>query len=655
MDETADPATGRKRSRRVMGRLPKVVVRDRAEMAAVLRTYRWLLKSRAKREFGDSDDAELVVRTAVMKVLSREELVSDHALALILQVLRNECSLLRARREREAARKRQQAEAGALFDPVLGWPLAGAVGQAVNRLPPAERKTLLLAFEGLRPSDIASMLDEAPNTIRKRLARARGHVRRMVEEEGGQAVPALLITLFIGSRLRRLSRLLRRATASPSAAYGPVGTVARLLTAGSSQLSVASLAGLVTLLASSGTGSAQLSVAPPSLAVSPAAVVPELVGSATPSALLRSPSVARGPLAGFIRRHTASLLPVGPGSDASVERPDDADLVAAAQGNSEPQMVVALGIGHECACMALFASSDGGRTWRATAGPPTGAQVALPPNYPRDSRIFVGTSAQGGASPYVAERYGSPFKPIARSLPAGRLALSAAFDNSDPRVFVAGEAGVVAVRLGSAADVRPMVVYPSTGQVASLATPTLSAGPSVLIAAPPASVLSTTTQASAGLSTLDGAPELIACDRADRCDAQSTIPLPSVQALVLSADFGVDGTVIAMGSGRLASSVDQGRSFQLQPRAAEPAGITSVAASRNLAWTTYPDGKGGELLRRLARSGPVWQPVGEAAALPVNGVVVALGGDRLLYLAVGHGYLCSADGGASWETPCPVD
>ena len=56
--------------------------------------------------------------------------------------------------------------------------------EAIAALPPKQREILLLRFaDGFSLREIAEMLDEKPETVRKALYRARKQVRRSVKEE----------------------------------------------------------------------------------------------------------------------------------------------------------------------------------------------------------------------------------------------------------------------------------------------------------------------------------------------------------------------------------------------------------------------------------------------------------------------------------------
>src|SRR5581483_9936367 len=124
--------------------------------------------------------------------------------------------------------------------------------------------------------------------------------------------------------------------------------------------------------------------------------------------------------------------------------------------------------GKGCQCTVLLRSGDGGASWTADpmAMPPDADQVVLPPAYPTDPRVFVGSSALGGVASYVVPRFGVAAVPL--SLP-GQVALAAGFDGGDDRVFVAARTGVLSVPpdVGTTAP-SWLLTYPPVGSVASI-------------------------------------------------------------------------------------------------------------------------------------------------------------------------------------------
>jgi RNA polymerase sigma-70 factor, ECF subfamily len=67
----------------------------------------------------------------------------------------------------------------------------GRLSGALARLAAKDREALLLiAWDGLSPAEAANALGEEPGTFRVRLHRARGRLRRLLEEDSGPAQPA---------------------------------------------------------------------------------------------------------------------------------------------------------------------------------------------------------------------------------------------------------------------------------------------------------------------------------------------------------------------------------------------------------------------------------------------------------------------------------
>src|SRR5581483_401243 len=154
-------------------RLPKITVTSRAELADVLRRWRWLLAKRATVYLGDTPAAREAVQSTVARLLEVDRAAyPPHVLRWALQTLRNECRAIRTRLDRKARRARQVQEHGGPVDPVLGA-LVGVTGAALSGLQESDKQLIFLAAEGLHPSDIAALLDESVKTISMRLYRAR--------------------------------------------------------------------------------------------------------------------------------------------------------------------------------------------------------------------------------------------------------------------------------------------------------------------------------------------------------------------------------------------------------------------------------------------------------------------------------------------------
>src|SRR5581483_7364594 len=219
--------------------------------------------------------------------------------------------------------------------------------------------------------------------------------------------------------------------------------------------------------------------------------------------------------------------------------PEDAQLVTAAAPSNyaSSHTIVALGMGHSCSCPVLFQSTDGGATWSAStvAAPPASEQLALPPTYPADPRIFIGTNAQSGGAAYVLASFDSVPTPLVG--PAGHVALAAGFDYGDNRVFVAAQGAVFALMVeATPPTLTPVLTYPQWVGTASLVTPTDLAGAAVLVLAPPGTAA--VGNVAAGQTP---AASIVACGAGPTCAVRGAAP---PQALLLNASPS-DGTSAA--------------------------------------------------------------------------------------------------------------
>lgn len=651
MYDTADAVNGLTRSRRRGGSLPKVKVHSRAEMGEELRRHRRFLQERAQQQLGDTPEARLAVSTTVRKCLAVEEPHMDHALPFVLQILRNECVALRRRSERKALEEKRRAEAGGPVDPVSGVALVD-VREAVDELPLAERQTLLLAFEGLSPGDIAILLGEKPKTVYVRLYRAR---RRVLIKTGRSSVVAGALVFSRTAFCRRpssttvLRNVMRAARGGIQASRAAVGRMEGLGSLATNAIAQTATAATLAALCAGWAVPAPHSITAPG-APSTVAVAPDSGGVLVANPVVTEAGPTAPTLLGIpnlgVSNITTTISSLAHHS-ATAETADDAQLVSAAPAPEDDQhrTIVALGIGRTCGCLTMFQSTDRGSSWSVAEGPPAGDQVILPPTYPSDPRIFIGTDANSGSPAFVASQFGALFTPINATLPPGNIALAAGFDHGDPRVLAAGATVVSSYRIGDAAA-TPVAIYPSQGRPASLATPTGSATTAVMMLLPSAAqVIGETAELAGSAST----PRVVACDVASfACHTVSSVSLPYVGGLVLSSHYAVDRTMLAFGGSQVAVSSDGGATFSMTPTNAP---VRSAALVGSTAWAVAAPIGAHVTLQRL--EGNAWATLATAGTqLGTGGLVVALTSSQLLYLPDGLGFLCSLDGGQSWTMGC---
>jgi DNA-directed RNA polymerase specialized sigma24 family protein len=348
----------------------------------------------------------------------------------------------------------------------------------------------------------------------------------------------------------------------------------------------------------------------------------------------------------------STLLPRLPGTGATAETPEDTQIVDTAPSPhfADDHTLVALGVGQTCSCPVLLRSTDGGATWPAAAAAPLQAQhIVLPPNYPADPRIFVANLATGDVPDFVAAGFGQPFLPL--PLPPGDLHLSAGFDGSDPRLFVAASSAVWSEDTATGA-VAPVLTYPTT-DVATLATPLGETDTAVLVVAPR---LATTPAALLPTSSVT----LFACGQTSPCTARAALDQPVPGALALSPDIAVDHTLLVFWQvGSVVLSSDEGRTFRPLPLPAETQAVDSAALARAntgsvVFWASVQRPTGHAVLASQLGGPNPWSPATTDAALSRPGILVPADADRLIFLAYGlPGLRCSADNGASWHPRCP--
>jgi RNA polymerase sigma-70 factor, ECF subfamily len=139
-----------------------------------------------------ADAVDDVVAETFLVAWRRLGKVPDNELAWLLGVARNVLATQRRSALRREALGLQLTGAGGEPEAIeAGGRLDGRVSDALARLGLKDREALLLiAWDGLSPAEAALALGEAPGTFRVRLHRARGRLRRLLDEDSGLAQPA---------------------------------------------------------------------------------------------------------------------------------------------------------------------------------------------------------------------------------------------------------------------------------------------------------------------------------------------------------------------------------------------------------------------------------------------------------------------------------
>jgi RNA polymerase sigma-70 factor (ECF subfamily) len=133
----------------------------------------------------DSSMADDVVAEVFVVCWRRFEQVPADPLPWLLAVARRVLSTQRRGERRRGALTERLVETMAIGLDEAPRPADGALGAALARLGDADRELLLLiAWEGLSPSQAAEVLDVKPTTVRVRLLRARRRLTHALAREG---------------------------------------------------------------------------------------------------------------------------------------------------------------------------------------------------------------------------------------------------------------------------------------------------------------------------------------------------------------------------------------------------------------------------------------------------------------------------------------
>jgi|SRR5579884_845001 len=630
-----EAATGaHQRSPSARRALPVVAVDSREDMAVMLAMHGRLLRDYARHYLGEVDDnvIEDAVERTVAWLLRIEQPSFPHGLRYATKALWREC---------QRAERRSRLEAIPV-DRLLG-PLTGALARAVDRLGPRSREVFIEAAKGRSSAEIAKMQNTTAEAIRIRLHHARRRAKQLMKEGH---LTASGFWLAIKNEAHRPSRRLLawRHRRLPAPGWPKADPLTQLAAATAAAVLVAGVASD----ALGRPGPAPVAAATLSDPIAPV-VSPPVGGQREVAVLARSPHPTNASAMG-----SASPADDRPGLTlplsthvAGSEVPEDAQLetATAPADYTATHTIVALGLGQACACQVLFESTDGGASWTAASSPvPAGAeQLALPPTYPADSRIFIGTNAQTGTSTFVVDRFGDVATPLAG--PAGHVALAAAFDHGDDSVFVAGQAEVASIAVDATPSAAtPMLLYPTWfGYPASLATPVMSEAVSVTVLAPPGTVA--VGDLAAGQTS---ARQIFACTVGARCAVRGT---PPPQSLLLATAPSDSVSTASWGQG-IAVSRDGASTFS-EPSIPAGTSVLSVAPADGRVWAIMHRGAG-SLVLWSSPAGDAWADVtGADQALPRSLAIIALPGGTVLTLLSGKGLRCSADGGVTWASRCP--
>jgi RNA polymerase sigma factor (sigma-70 family) len=508
--------------------------------------------------------------------------------------------------------------------------------QLLGSLRSRHRNVLVLRFYHQLPDEqAAALLGITVKAYRRRLDRALLMSRTLLAVSSASA----LVTAVAG-RIKRVAtsvgqRVGLRAGTSAWAQdpFGPVATMAMV------GLAVLVASGTAASLPERGSSpvSSALNVAPASNVV----VWAKRAGEASRDAPATSHSSSAQP--GQPPTPVPARVPLSLPTGAASETPEDSffESAAVAPGDPTGRTIVALGQGTACHCSVLFRSVDGGGTWSAAASPAMADQIALPPAYPQDPRIFLGSEPAGGLD-FVAAAFGSMWVPL--SAPPGHIAVSSGFDHGDPRVFVTTTGGVVAENIVNG-QLTPVAVDADAQANDLVAAAPSGSDAAVYIVYHVPSLLS-------GSGAPPPEPTLFRCTVSSACLDVGIVPLVTPDELIATRARSGTETVIVRSPQGLAIWTRSGWTTIGSPSGSPSAGMNLVTVAGNPALSSVIGtlGQHGASLNLLPLGGS-WGSF--AVADPQVGMLVELDSQRFLLLRQAGGLRCTVDDGRTWAARCP--
>ncbi len=617
----------------------------RDDLAAIYRDYWDLVYKRCYATLQDHEAALDATQDVFVQALHSFEDIQHDVVRGLVDLARTISYERKRRPTREVSLAEPPRSHGRVDDPAEIAERHRVLDDVWSALSPVERRYVADKFAGFSFEEIARRNRRALGTVSSNLARAREHARKV-----GEPLLPGAIGLAVWRRLTGASRRVRNLAhnSSVAAAAQPVGSMTVSLTLASLIAGAVPVATMV-----------QGHMLPASQAPL-AATLDQLTLNATQAgAAVAQPAFVAAPAPQQPASHAGDsglLPPLLHSSSASTETPEDTQIITAtpSPNYSRDRTIVALGHGAACDCVVLLMTTDGGATWQATAGPPAGNQIALPPAFPQDPAIYVGyTQHSGTVGDYRSARFGDGWQ-LLTGAPAGTLAFPAGFDRGDNRLVVSNSGGVWSYDVVSGL-VQPMIVEPNGVQPA-LAMPTGTSNLGIL-------VLSTSQAVAAGGTTdptaLTGGETVWACPPGRPCSRTANVALIPGAQLVASPAFQSDGTLLAYQGASLLASSDAGGSFHSVSLPSTAVNAWSALLSSSPAgpaiWATVSTGSGWELISKPSLDAP-WRETdgGDQAITHQGGRLLVVGAQRLLFLLAQGGMRCSVNGGVTWEARCPA-
>lgn len=503
-----------------------------------------------------------------------------------------------------------------------------SLGRALATLPARQRRVLLLyALENWSYAEIASAENASVSSVKSLIFRARDHLRRVCDK-GLLSIPLLPLARL---RLRLRRRVAQAQAAAPTTVSAGVFSLQAVMpSAVGVALALTSL-GAVTLVPRS----------VPETAIATSRVGGDLIlGHVTRSEPARSGSAdTASDDVSVLQRHLFDDR----SKDAT---PDDTQITSFAVSPSYEHdgTVFAAGVtGCSTAntCALLFVSTNRGRSWRRLpARDLLATSLLLPPNFPRDRRIF----ATGPQGLQVSTDGGRSFESI--SAVGGNAAISPGFAGTDRRILLGTPSGVMEYRDDVGA------VIPSAYAAATQPLPYVAFSPAY--AADRTVFIGTMQPDPSNLPMDSRGSALNVCE--DRLCRQINLPSSGSPAVRFSSQYSKDRSLVAFTPGDVLLSQERG-SFERLAMRLEDAVVADVAYDGETLVVGFLDhlgmrGSGGVLISR--DRGASWSSSTVPGAGFDDGVLVltALPDGRLLAAGVSWGIACSADGGQTWQRRC---
>jgi RNA polymerase sigma factor (sigma-70 family) len=639
-------------------RIPQASDRvDVALLDRLVREHRDAAVGYATRILGDASLAEDAVQRALLQILVRVRAGDDQLLAANPRAVVLRGTRWAALKLADRHTSRDDAERRAAAEPLAGgddhdWDRLEArmlVEELLPSLPQHYRDVLRLRYlEGRPDATAAADLAVTVKAYRRRLDRALVVARTAAMRIGVTSLGAGLAALLRRVRQRGQQVLI----GSDHTRWSPVssGPAPGRASAGHIILAVATVGLIVgTPIAISGGR-----WAPPTTGGYP------LGGGPADASGPSSAGRVIGPLAvGSTVRAAQTQQRPGASHWQDPLAHDDIMRLVPAPHEVENHTVLAEATDRECRCDVVLQSTDGGASW--TAYPhPLGEHPVLPPDYPRDPRIFwIYNGVTTGTLICVEQRISDGTCTVDPRIPNSYpLVLDPAFDAGSPLMFIGTLSGLVSFNYATGVtrilqtdiDGAPLFPLAAPGGIGEFAVYALNTG------AATSQGVRATAQHPVASAPVMGRFHLVGCRRDGSCAALRESSGLSL-GVISSRDPAASGvTLVDEGrSGDL--TTDAGASLREIPLSDFLIDIQVTGSGDQVHVAGIEAGRGDTYWIDLWSAQAGWTHVSLAGfSHSTNGFPLAAMSDGRLILGVGGasgGIRCSTDGGAHWADRCP--